>query len=395
MRAWHIIVGGLAVFFFHTGSYWSATWLSKWALILVLFGLATSVGAAKKTSFLYLPLMLYVFLSLIALSVWPQSPYQNLLDPVTLLALQKNALYGLMIWTISLSALAAFTVECVGGASWVLACIWSIGTLSTLWLPSHGMLSPPNNGMWFGNPSMGASLLAICLPFVWMGYSHLKWYATVGLAPLTWLLTLLAIYRTGASVPWGVLGIVSAAFLVSWSVKKWRTLIPIAALAVMMVLLGHHLLGKDFWDQNGRFEIWRMGWDWFRAHTPIALGAGFSSSQIMLPIEQVLTNHYHGEYFLWLHNDWLQLAIEGGYVGMACVFLALFRLVRVSFRYPSLFAGLMGFCALALFNYPLRMPIHSMCLLLIAASAEALTRFAEVPSRKPARVPARSYSVPA
>lgn len=374
---WAIFVGGMAVFLFGTGNFWSATWLSKWALILALFGVAISFWAALRTSLAYLPLMLYGFLSLITMSVWPEQPYKDLFDPVTTLALQKNALYGLVVWTICVTAFASVKKKYSECILVLLSTIWASGTLGILSLPLQGTHNAVNNGMWFGNPSMGAGLLACLMPFAWaLANVYVKNRRQVFfLISLSLAMTLLAIYKTRASIPWGVFGAVSFAVIVArGSVKgtswKWTPL-SFASIAVLLLITGTKLIGKDFLFDSGRFEVWQMAWAYFREHGNPAFGMGFATSQVLIPVEQVMTSHYNGSYWLWLHNDWLQLVIEGGYVGTACALLAVARLLTVSFKKPALFGSLVGFCVLAVFNYPLRMPIHCMCLVMICGVTEA------------------------
>jgi hypothetical protein len=381
---WLVLGLSALVFSFGTGGYWSATWLSKWAVLEAASLGMISFWVARRTSLAYLPLFLYASLSLLVLGLWPTSPYQQKLDAVTLIASQKNACVAIVQF-----------LTCLGLFSWLsqrkslstasaisLTTMWAIGTVAILILPSTGNSSPPNNGV-FGNPSMSAGLLACLCPIV-IGMS----YAYIGsacawkkkcVAFTLWLITLLVIWRTHTSVPWGVLGVVSAALLVSrlWSPTRLKSLfligLSVLSLATMMIWVGHSLLGSDFWDQNGRFEIWSMAWAWFKTHGSLSVGLGYSTTQIFLPLEQIATGHLREQAFLWLHNDWLQLAIEGGFVGMTCVYLTVGRLLYITWSKPTLFAALCGFMTLAVFNYPLRMPIHCYCLVLIAAMAEANT----------------------
>ena len=382
-ESWGIFILGAALFLFGTGNYWSATWLSKWAFLITAGALFAAFWSAKRTSFMYLPLFLYVTGSLCLLGVWPQGPYNETLDQVTVLAIQKNALFGLAEVS-ALMVLFACVKRSMGeGIEALATLIWVAGVGATLLQPLHGPHSAPNNGLWFGNPSMGASLLAILAPFVpivCFRISAMRPRAYRVTGGIVWLLTFAAIYKTKASVPWGVLGVVTAASLLCPVLKRssWlnflKTGLALSALAVGMVALGMWSLGHDFWDQNGRFEIWSMGYHWFKLHAHHSVGFGYSTPQILLPLEQVVTNHFHGDYFLWFHNDWLQLFVEGGWIGVLCLIPALMRIAGVSFRASALFAQLMGFVTLMLFNYPLRMPIHCLCLVLIAGLSESFTR---------------------
>lgn len=379
---WGVFFLTLSVLFFGTGNYWSATWLSKWALILALSSGAISLWAARRTSLWYLPLMLYLYGSLLYLGVW-QSHYAQTLDPVTLLALQKNALYGILQVTACLILFGAITSSAIVPAHFSLIAIWAVGVGRILSLPLSGPFSAPNNGLWFGNPSMGASLLACLLPSVWAVSPK---FGKI-MKPLAWVLTLAAIYKTRASVPWGVLGVVTSVAIAVNTFRYRRSWLWIlgsfVSIAAFLSALGMRLLGDDFWDQNGRFEIWKMALDWSKTHGNMWFGQGFSSTQVLLPIEQVVMGHYHGDYFLWLHNDWLQIFIEGGYLGAACVALAVGRALWVS-RHKLILPSLCGFATLALFNYPLRMPIHVYCLVLMLGVREAVNRSVEKRDLTPA-----------
>jgi hypothetical protein len=370
---------GAAVVFFGVGGYWSATWLSKWALLLALSSVGLSAWVSSKTSWFYFPLMAYAMLWLVYLGAWPQNLYALDLDPVSVLAVQKTALFGL----VQLAAGAVFFAYLAKRRPFwsrvFLAALWALGTIALLRLPR-----PQDNGLWFGNPSMGAGLLACLLPFVW------GIFPAQSLRIAAWLLTLVMIYKTKTSVPWGVLGVTTGVFLMAYMPRKARflTLLHVLFMGVLMLSAGQRLLGADFWDQNGRFEIWRMAFDWMRAHGSLLLGMGYSSTQTLLPLEQAATGHFHGDYFLWLHNDWLQLFIEGGLLGMACLALAVGRLLWLAWASPTLLSGLAGFMTLGLFNYPLRMPIHCYCLVLICGVIEYAR------SAYPKRVPCagRSHS---
>ena len=381
---WAAVLGCLLVLLFRVGGYWSSTWLSKWALLVYLMAGAFSVAVCRRTSFLHLPLLLYTFGELITLSAWPLGPYLGKLDTTVIMALQNNAFYG-VLQIASCAGLMAWMArshrEGVRGIFIGLFLIWLIECVATLCLPWKGPFSPPNNGLWFGNPSMGSSLLACLLPFVWSLWISLcheyRWRKAVVRIPLgvSWLVTFFVIYRTQASVPWGVLGVVTATALArnTWAISRkafFLGLGSIGVLATAMIEAGQHLLGYEFWNQNGRFEIWEMGWKHYRHFGSAIWGLGYASTQIFLPLEQLTTGHMHGQTFLWFHSDWLQLAIEGGFVGMFCVFLSLGRALKQSWGHTEYLASLLGFVTLGVMDYPLRMPIHCFVLALIFGLTE-------------------------
>ncbi len=188
---------------------------------------------------------------------------------------------------------------------------------------------------------MGAGLLAVLLPMTW-GFlisslsmrkrASRNWRWLIYIIPAT--VTLLAIVKTKASVPWGVFGTATASFLVSRSRKPTIACLGTVTIALCLIALGQRLLGPTFWDNNQRFDIWRMAWDWFQMHAYPSVGQGYGVFQVLLPLEQLVTGHLGNDAFLWLHNDWLQLGFEGGYVGMFCVYLALGRVLTLAWPRP-------------------------------------------------------------
>ena len=389
-----ILLATFGLLFFGPGNYWSSTWLSKWSLLMAWAALGVAFFVGKRTSFWHFPLIFYALLNLLHIASWVNNPYQGELDPLTLLALQKNALYGVIQVSAASVLFASVTRRWGVGIGLSLAGIWAFGTFATLALPWTGNQSPPNNGLWFGNPSMGAGLLACLLPFIYYATSLLGLRkGALRVFVVGWVLTLFMIYRTQASVPWGVLGVATAALLMSQNVRKRPLLVLgiVPLLAISMIAVGWHFLGVNFWENNGRFEMARMAWTFFRSHGSPSLGFGYASTQVLNPLEQVIMGQFKGDYFLWLHNDWLQLMIEGGWIGMVCVVLSFGRIMCLSWRWPAIFGSLMGFATLGLFNYPLRMPIHSYCLVLICGLVEALARPQD--ARKPGLEPGEFASM--
>jgi len=374
-ESWLILAVGVAVLFFGVGNFWSATWLSKWALILTLAAAGFSGWVARRTSWFYFPGLLYCLVSMLAIAAWPYQPFLRSYDIITLMALQKNAFSGVLEVVACTALFALITQSMKRGILVFLSLVWAVGTFALVTLPH-----PALNGLWFGNPSMAAGLLACLLPIAW-GFTagticRNNFRAKMAFMCGSWLLTLLMIWRTEASVPWGVLGVTTAAVFVARTPRKAWLLSGLGTLllAGLMLLVSHKLLGGALWGDSGRFMIWRMAIDCWDKSGSTLLGMGFSTSQILLPIQQVTTNHFGGEYFMWLHNDWLQILTEGGIVGWLCIAPAVARLASVAWPRPALFGALMGFCTLGLFNYPLRMPIHCLCIVLVCGLAEALVR---------------------
>lgn len=226
---------------------------------------------------------------------------------------------------------------------------------------------------------MAACLLAILLPYTWQKAGFLL---HVGVT----LATILVIYRIGASQPYGVFAVIVLAYWchgTDWR-KVWkRTLPSCAALFMVMIAVGNFLVGREFLDDNGRFEIYRLAWSWTQVHGLFWTGWGAGAVQTVVPILQITEHIDEGHYFMWLHSDWFQIFIELGVFGLIFSLLAFGRLAyRAATNHNACDqAALWGFAAMALFNYPLRMPLTVYCLVLVCCRVEWGACLEDAPAR--------------
>ena len=349
----------LSVLLFHFGEYWSATWWSKWTLMTILFSVILSYWAARRSSFAYMPLMTWVLLSSSVVGFqYNRLPLSSLFPPEILSSVGKWALYTWMTTIASIWAISIFDRRFWRGAVDGLLVIWGVGTIAYCFQPDL-----PMHGWEFGNPSEGASLLACLLPFVWAELRARGWVYP----PLAWLATSVAIYRTHTAIPAGVLAAVTAAYWFHRSHKAWLYLC-----ALPPFLAQWYLSGKPFFDTNGRYPVWKMAYEWCRDHGFLWFGLGAGAVQTLVPVLQVQTHTRLPDFFVWLHSDWLQIVIEFGWVGLVCTLIALIHLLWKAHNHwcPENFASLMGFVALGAFGYPLRLPIHFFCLLMVCCLIE-------------------------
>jgi O-antigen ligase len=136
------------------------------------------------------------------------------------------------------------------------------------------------------------------------------------------------------------------------------------------------LLGQDSLD-DGRWPMWRVGWDMVLKYFPTGSGFGsivdaFNIDEPHVLLESNYTNH--------LHNDWLELLVCGGLPALLLLMQAIIawaRATRATFSVRSavsradIFARLGSAVILMLAgasaaDYPLRVPSLS-CLLVLAA----------------------------
>jgi O-antigen ligase len=104
-------------------------------------------------------------------------------------------------------------------------------------------------------------------------------------------------------------------------------------------------------------------WDFFAKNigiTPFGTGTGtFPPIAYQLQEKTGFLLHHVDNgvfgYCSWLHNDFLQIALEQGIVGLVLVLLFLFALFKRASRIER--AGLVGVSVCALANYPLRLAV--------------------------------------
>ena len=358
MTRWILLIVGLAVLFLGRGNYWEYHWASKWGLLLAFFSLFVAHAVWRRVGIAAGCLTAYLLLSCLATGLPVAHFYHTLTDDVTLIALEHNALYAYIVLMAGTIVLIGFKDSWVVPAETALLATYVIGTLSVL---CQGRGRPSMDGLYFGNPSMGLCLMATLLPFVWHWASSLMLRPRI-LIVASWIATAVAIWRTGTSIPVGLLGVSTAAYTLS-RYKASKTVVgSLFILAFLMVLGGSLAIGPAFFDNNGRFSEWLLAMRWWHHYMPAFVGSGFGTAQIILPGIQ---GPGKDSYFLWLHNDWLQILLEGGWLGLGLAVATWAEFMRRAWKSPALFASLSAFTAMGLMNYPLRSPIHAFSLLLV------------------------------
>lgn len=199
-----------------------------------------------------------------------------------------------------------------------------------------------------GNASMNGSLIAMTFPAyaLWCA-RHLTLLGRVTFTPIP----VIAIYMTGASTPIGVLCV---AILVYASRSLARVFVPVVA---ALFTLGFGLQGAEFLSDTGRFSIWRQTLKTWVSEGNLYSGMGTGSVHQYLRLDNVLNNRPRGGF--WVHNDWFQILIENGVIGLtAAALLFAFALIKSESR-PWLQSSIAAFGACMIFNFPLHMPLHA------------------------------------
>lgn len=172
-------------------------------------------------------------------------------------------------------------------------------------------------------------------------------------------------------VLWGIIGVACAQSISAWATlfvsviailwcySRFASCVAAYSIGCAMVVIGKNLSTGSIFESSGRFELWGYVWPYFITHVNPMLGAGAGSFKAFGPIIQSKFDFIHNQYFLWAHNDWLQIMFEFGLLGL---FLALgsFAWVLFQAKNPLVFSSLASFGFLMLTQYPLRLFLPSL-----------------------------------
>lgn len=340
---------------FNYGNYFSWHWFSKWTVLTGLFSLFFSAWAGRRLGYVFSPIIFLCLSSAAEIFAWNFNEYQPWVSPMMFVTLAKTASYGFVSVVMAVFALATLPKHITRAVRESFVIIATIGSLATIF---HITSSVNERGSFSGNPSMHGGLLACLIPFAWL-IKNIKWrLAFIGAV-------VAAILLVQASIPLGVLSVTAISLLLAkYGINKKQIYISLGGL-LFLGMVGDSMMPDSFLNSSGRWQNWIHIMKWWWDNSNHWLGTGFGTSLVLLPYAQTQMNWVNGDFYLWMHNDWLQILFELGFVGLLFTLMAWFTLARKSFRSPHLFASFMGFSALACFNYPLRLPIHVTCLTLL------------------------------
>jgi hypothetical protein len=122
----------------------------------------------------------------------------------------------------------------------------------------------------------------------------------------------------------------AGAYLFAWGQRVWGVVA-----AALLVGLGFWVQGWQLFQSSGRTVAWRaaMEWWWAQLHWPFGLGLGsYEGLAPFLPMP-------YGDLLYQLHNDWLQITFELGFVGLGLALALFFHLLWRARHHPYLFSG--------------------------------------------------------
>lgn len=360
----------LFITFTLVGNYWGAHWTGKWASLMWVWATCFSLLIAKRTSLVYLPLILISLCSGVYMSFWILGPYHTpQTDKIVALALERNSTGTLVVFIAACITVAYLPRRLMPIITECLMVLLGISVVSTLcgsvlvpdrWVifnPIHTI--PYERGGVSGNASMNACLMGCLAPFVTLLPNNRL---------VVWILTLiaLAIATTKSSVGMLVLVATFMAYQLSKrGLPSRNKLILFSCVSASMLIAIGVASGMDVFTGNGRYRIWGLLTDWAWNNDKVLWGSGLGTVRVLLPLIQATKNAIGGEFFMWAHNDFLQTGIELGVIGSLALLVAWFATALMAYSRPVLFASLIGWSVCGFFNYPLRLPLHAACITLL------------------------------
>ncbi len=127
----------------------------------------------------------------------------------------------------------------------------------------------------------------------------------------------------------------------------------ISALSVAAIVIGP----SQFLNSNGRFFQWEIALDFWRLNFNPIFGSGIGTYFVFGPHLQHQINPRAQEHYLWLHNEWLQVLFETGFIGLLIAAGIFLSSLRKSFKNRDswIFAALMALGFSAFTQMPLRL----------------------------------------
>lgn len=265
-----------------------------------------------------------------------------------------------------MSLLNSYIVVCLGHCLYVL---WQRYVIEIGYNQDTGFLP---------NVSMGPSMLAILFPLALWWWWQNRDNARKTLYATACVLFLTIIYLHQSSIPYAALvaGVATLAACVLVQVYGWSRVLPVVLIGVVLAIMAGGYFDKDWFTfyETPRFKYWPLFMRWWWENSPHWLGSGTGTFRHMGPIIQYRSQQGIGEWWIWIHNDWLQVLFETGYIGVLSALSLLLTAIMRAYRSCrfELVAALVALVVVSAGNYPLRLAEFSFLVMLLLAAAMKL-----------------------
>ncbi|MDR1341508.1 MAG: O-antigen ligase family protein [Prevotellaceae bacterium] len=219
----------------------------------------------------------------------------------------------------------------------------------------------------FDNPAGFTAALVCVLPctfYFFRNTSRTVKYIAVFIAIL--LFSVIVLSQARAAIIAGFAVILCYLLCGKYSGIKWKNWVKILLVCIIAgSMTGLYFLKKD--SADGRIPVWSSTWEMIRDKPSAGHGYGTFNAKYMLYQAEYFETHPESKYadladnVLHPFNEYLLVWAEHGIIGMGCIALLYFLLIRRYFREPShiKFIALLSMLSLAVlscFSYPFKYP---------------------------------------
>lgn len=237
------------------------------------------------------------------------------------------------------------------------------------------------------SPAMNSALVACCLPA--MSYRDSRFSV-----PMFWVM-LAAIFvagqSTGIAAALAVFAVILMGEFKGKKLPRKVVLLSWAACFGFLALMAWVLMPKgdfsisELLSSRGRTETWRLmleqigsGFD-----TRQVLGSGLGTFEWLHPIYQA-QHTTPSQYFLWAHNEFLQVLYENGVLGLGALLVLVVRVVHGAWKSPELLATAAAYGIAMMTQPPLRVaPFQILGVVLLAMTLKPLPPWDPFASMRP------------
>jgi hypothetical protein len=149
--------------------------------------------------------------------------------------------------------------------------------------------------------------------------------------------------------------------------RKWKILFPmLLGLMALGYYKSYELGSYNFFSDSNRIAPWLQMMSWWWENANIWVGTGSGTFQWLGPEIQ---NAQTDGIFIWMHNEYLQIAFEQGLVGLALALGLIYFCVRGAWNRPWLLASIASTLFVFAVQFPLRFLFSQIFVLLLVRLA--------------------------
>lgn len=225
------------------------------------------------------------------------------------------------------------------------------------------------------NYSMHACMIAIVYPLALFNYVSSKsgWFKVICIFTLAF--GPVAIYRSQSSIGFMAFAMVVLTMVTLAMIRIFRIRYVIGSIIVFglcLFSLGQYV--DPEWtkvSQISRMKLWPAILDFWLDNGNFWVGMGLGTFRHFGSVIQTQINVEVGHWWLWAHNDWLQILFETGVLGLAASILVLLSAFwrAIALGHDGLIGALVAISVVSFGNYPLRLAEFALVVTIIMSAA--------------------------